>query len=138
MESPRVLPGSCRSGTRCSSRVVRPGSIERGGLLIETRQADLKLACQLREILSVFLDNVEDVSAEGASPQKKDLLPRLVKKVLVHDKRTIEIWYALPNQPRLGHWVSWLPECLSLLTGAPSRSPSLVVEFRGLSPVVDS
>ena len=36
--------------------------------------------------------------AEGTNPQKKDLLRRLVKKVLAHDKRTIEIWYALPNQ----------------------------------------
>jgi len=35
---------------------------------------------------------------EGTNPQQKDLLRRLVKKVLVHDKRTIEIWYALPNQ----------------------------------------
>ena len=36
--------------------------------------------------------------AEGTNPRKKNLLRRLVKKVLVHDKRTIEIWYALPNQ----------------------------------------
>jgi hypothetical protein len=43
-------------------------------------------------------DSFEDMVADGANPQKKDLLRRLVKKVLVHDKRTIEIWYALPNQ----------------------------------------
>ena len=36
--------------------------------------------------------------AKGTNSQKKDPLRRLVKKVLVHDKRTIEIWYALPNQ----------------------------------------
>ena len=40
----------------------------------------------------------EEVMAEGTNPRKKDLLRRLVKKVLVHNKRTIEIWYALPNQ----------------------------------------
>jgi len=36
--------------------------------------------------------------AEGTNPQKKDLLRRLVKKVLVHDRRTVEVWYGLPNQ----------------------------------------
>ena len=51
-----------------------------------------------REMLSGLLDNFEDVMAEGTNPQKKDLLRRLVKKVLVHDKRTIEIRYVLPNQ----------------------------------------
>jgi hypothetical protein len=30
--------------------------------------------------------------------KKKHLLHRLVKKVLIHDRRTIEIWYGLPNQ----------------------------------------
>ncbi len=57
-------------------------------------------------MLARLVDNFEDVMAEGTNPQKKDLLRRLVKKVLVHDKRTIEIWYALPNQASvrtLGH-----------------------------------
>jgi len=59
----------------------------------------------------------EEVMTEGTNPQKKDLLRRLVKKVLVHDKRTIEIWYALPNQasvrtpghlaPRVGLSTNW-------------------------------
>ena len=44
------------------------------------------------------MDNFEKVMAEGTNPQKKDLLRRLVKKVLIHDRRTIEIWYGLPNQ----------------------------------------
>ncbi len=51
-----------------------------------------------REMLSDILDHFEKVLADGTLAQKKDLLRRLVKKVLVHDKRTIEIWYALPNQ----------------------------------------
>jgi hypothetical protein len=49
-------------------------------------------------MLSDILDHFEKVLADGTLAQKKDLLRRLVKKVLVHDKRTIEIWYALPNQ----------------------------------------
>ena len=47
------------------------------------------------------------------NPQKKDLLRRLVKKVLVHDKRTIEIWYALPNPRRFEDWGNWLPGLVS-------------------------
>ena len=49
-------------------------------------------------MLSGLLDKFEEVMAEGTNPQQKDLLHLLVKKVLVHDRRTIEIWYALPNQ----------------------------------------
>jgi hypothetical protein len=47
--------------------------------------------------------------AEGTNPQKKDLLRRLVKKVLVHDGRTIEIWYGLPNQASICIPGIWLP-----------------------------
>ncbi|HEX2720627.1 MAG TPA: hypothetical protein VHM71_06725 [Candidatus Deferrimicrobium sp.] len=40
----------------------------------------------------------EQVIAAGTIPQKKHLLRQMVKKVLIHDRRTIEIWYGLPNQ----------------------------------------
>ena len=36
--------------------------------------------------------------ADGTNAQRKDLLHRVVKKVLVHDRRTLEVWYALPNR----------------------------------------
>ena len=39
--------------------------------------------------------------AEGTNPQKKHLLRRLVKKVLVHDRRTVEVWYGLPNSSQV-------------------------------------
>jgi hypothetical protein len=51
-----------------------------------------------KEMLARLVDNFEEIIAAGTNPQKKDLLRRLLKKVLVHDKRTIEIRYALPNQ----------------------------------------
>ena len=51
-----------------------------------------------KEMLSSLLDNFEKVMAEGPNPKKKHLLHRLVKKVLIYDRRTIEIWYGLPNQ----------------------------------------
>jgi hypothetical protein len=65
---------------------------------LEERRKRLEIPAIDREMLSGLLDNFEEVMAEGTNPQKKDLLRRLVKKALVHDKRTIEIWYALPNQ----------------------------------------
>ena len=65
---------------------------------LEERRQRLDLPALDREMLARLVDNFEDVMAAGTNPQKKDLLRHLVKKVLVHDKRTIEIWYALPNQ----------------------------------------
>jgi len=44
----------------------------------------------------------------GRPPQKKHLLHRLVKKVLVHDRRTVEVWYGLPNPQRSEDWNKWL------------------------------
>ena len=37
--------------------------------------------------------------AAGTTPQQKHVLHHLVKKVLVHDRRTVEVWYGLPNPP---------------------------------------
>ena len=48
--------------------------------------------------------------ATGTNPQKKDLFHKLVKKVRVHDRRTIEVWYGLPNPRRFEHWNNWLPK----------------------------
>lgn len=65
---------------------------------LEARRERLELPAIDREMLSSLLDNFEEVIAAGTNPQKKHLLHRLVKKVLIHDRRTIEIWYGLPNQ----------------------------------------
>ena len=52
-------------------------------------------------MLSGLVANFEGVMAEGTNPQKKHLLRRLVKKVLVHDRRTVEVWYGLPNSSQV-------------------------------------
>ncbi len=52
----------------------------------------------------------EKVMAEGPNPKKKHLLRHMVKKVLIHDRRTIEVWYGLPNQASdrtAGHLAPW-------------------------------
>lgn len=59
-------------------------------------------------MLASLVDNFERVMAEAPNPQKKDLLRRLVKKVLVHDRRTIEVWYGLPNCRGVEDWNNWL------------------------------
>lgn len=61
--------------------------------------------------------NFEQVIAEGPNAQKKDLLRRLVKKVLIHDRRTVEVWYALPNARRFEHWNKNLPKRPGHLSG---------------------
>jgi hypothetical protein len=65
---------------------------------LEARRERLELPAIDREMLSRLVDKFEEVLAEGTNPQKKHLLRQMVKKVLIHDRRTIEIWYGLPNQ----------------------------------------
>jgi len=56
-----------------------------------------------------LIDNFEKVMAQGTNPQKKRLEQRLVKKVLVHDKQKVEVWYRLPSPERFENRNNWLP-----------------------------
>jgi hypothetical protein len=85
---------------------------------LEERRQHLEIPAIDRELLTGLLDELEKVMAEGTNPQKKDLLRRLVKKVLVHDRRTIEIWYGLPNQASVR-----TPGYLAPRTGRYSKLP---------------
>jgi len=78
-----------------SARIEQLEDEKRG---LEERRGRLEIPPIDREMLSALVDSFEEVMAEGTSPQQKDLLHRLVKKVLVHDRRTVEVWYALPNR----------------------------------------
>ena len=80
---------------------------ERQGL--EARRERLELPAIDRAMLASLADNFEKVMAEGPNPKKKHLLHRLVKKVLIHSRQTIEIWYALPNSRRFEDCNIWLP-----------------------------
>ncbi|OGQ00334.1 MAG: hypothetical protein A2Z40_04395 [Deltaproteobacteria bacterium RBG_19FT_COMBO_60_16] len=66
---------------------------------LETRRARLELPSIDREMLTALIDNFDQVIAAGTNPQKKHLLRRVVKKVLVHDRNTTEVWYALSPPP---------------------------------------
>ncbi|MEE9226513.1 MAG: recombinase zinc beta ribbon domain-containing protein, partial [Acidobacteriota bacterium] len=77
---------------------------------LEVRRERLELPALDRAKLAGMMDNFEEVMAAGTNPQKKDLFHKLVKKVLVHDRRTVEVWYGLPNPGRFEHWNNWLPK----------------------------
>jgi len=77
---------------------------------LEARRERLDLPAIDRDMLAALVDNFEQVMAEAPNSQKKEVLRRLVKKVLVHDRRTIEVWYGLPNCGGIEHWNNWLPK----------------------------
>ena len=75
---------------------------------LEARRERLELPAVDREMLGAIVQNFEQVLAEGPGAKRKHLLHRLVKKVLVHDRRTVEVWYALPNPHGVEHCNNWL------------------------------
>ncbi|MCK4415308.1 MAG: recombinase zinc beta ribbon domain-containing protein [Candidatus Eisenbacteria sp.] len=81
---------------------------------LEDRRERLELPAIDREMLADLIEHLEKVMAEGTGAQKKDLLHRLVKKVLVHDRRTIEVWYGLPNRRGIESCNKRLPKCNSI------------------------
>ena len=87
----------------CSERIqdlnARVEELEAEKHELESRRKRLELPAIDKEMLSGLVANFEDVMAKGTNPQKKHLLRRLVKKVLVHDRRTVEVWYGVPNPP---------------------------------------
>ncbi len=93
---------------------VQEMEVEKQGL--EARRERLELPAIDREMPASIMDNFEKVMAEGANPKKKHLLHRLVKKVLIHSRDTIEVWYCLPNAQRFVDCNIWLPKCASTRT----------------------
>jgi site-specific DNA recombinase len=76
---------------------------------LEARRVRLELPAIDKDMLKSLLENFDRVMSEGTNPQKKHFIKRLVKKIVIHDRRTIEIWYSLPNGIRVEDWHSWLP-----------------------------
>jgi hypothetical protein len=62
-----------------------------------------------REMLSGLLDEFEKVMAASTNAPKRNLLLRMVKKVLIKDRHTVEVGYALPNRGGFEHSYKWLP-----------------------------
>jgi site-specific DNA recombinase len=83
--------------------------LEAEKLGLEARRERLALPAIDKEMLASIVENFEKVFAEGENPKKKHLLQQLVKKVLIHGRDTIEVWYCLPNAQRFANSNIWLP-----------------------------
>jgi site-specific DNA recombinase len=105
-EAGKLEPGLCNEKVRDLRARLEELEAERQDL--EARREQLELPALDREALSGLMDHFEKVMAEGTLAQKRDLLHRLVKEVRVQDRRTIEVWYALPNPQRFECWNKWL------------------------------
>ena len=99
------------------------GELEAEKRELEGRRRRLELPAIDRDMLSDPVANFEDVMAEGTNPQKKHLLRRLVKKVLVHDRRTVEVWYGLPNPSSVSRPGNLAPLLGLISNSLPSPAP---------------
>ena len=94
--------GTMKAGL-CSEKVedlnARVNELQAELAELEARRERLDLPALDRELLTKMLDEIEETMLSGTNPQKKHLLQRVVKKVLVHDRSTVEVWYGLPNSP---------------------------------------
>ena len=115
----RAVPAVVGVEDRRGRPVFRLNRVGLGHALVLERPRDASLrvedvgmlADQLRGVLWTHLgvdvvvrvakmvDEIGETMASGTPPQKKHLLQRVVKKVLVHDRRTVEVWYGLPDSP---------------------------------------
>ena len=125
-ESGAMSPDLC--GQNVESLKTRLEELEAENRRLEARRKGIEVPTLGRAALPAMVDNFEEVMASGTNPQKKHLLHRMVKKVLVHDRRTIEIWYGLPGPNSIEHWENWLPQCAGLRTRPARQSQRYACE----------
>ncbi|MHC4060005.1 MAG: recombinase family protein [Planctomycetota bacterium] len=68
---------------------------------LEEKRKQLELPAIDRKMLCGLIDNFEKVLARGTNPQKKHLIQQLVKKVRVHNKNKVEVWYGVPGDSQV-------------------------------------
>jgi len=115
---------------------ARLGELEAEKRELEARRARLEMPAIDKDMLASLVDNFEKVMAEGTNPQKKHLLQRLVKKVLIHDRRKVEVWYGLPNQASVrtpGTLVGRTSQCTNL--GARAEKPVVLLRIVHVNPL---
>ncbi|MBW2148499.1 MAG: recombinase zinc beta ribbon domain-containing protein, partial [Deltaproteobacteria bacterium] len=99
-ESGKLKPEMCNEKVSDLNARIRELDIEKKGL--EARRERLELPAIDKEMLRGILADFEKVMEEGTNPQKKHLMQKLINRVVVHDRRTVEIWYWLPNSSSFG------------------------------------
>jgi hypothetical protein len=119
-ESGSLKPEVCGEKTEDLNRQVL--ALEAELRKLRERRQQLELPALDRAAVAALIDDFEQVMAAGTNPQKKHLLHQVVKKVLVHDRLTVEVWYGLPYPSRLADSHIWLPKQDSNLHPAVNSS----------------
>jgi hypothetical protein len=110
------------SGTKdpatCNQRVLDLTSqlkqLEEQRQALKEKRMALDLPALKMDFLEEILSNLKAVLDAVPVPQNKHLLHLLVKKVLICDRRTFEVWYRLPQFPgvrTLGNMVAPRGQC---------------------------
>ncbi len=94
-ETGRLDADTCNGKVRDLKERLAELEAERTDL--EKRRERLSLPELDREFLRKTLADFEEVLASAENAKKKHLLRQLVKKVLVHSRDTVEVWYGLPG-----------------------------------------
>jgi site-specific DNA recombinase len=109
-ENGTMKPELC--GRKVEELTTRLDQLREQKRSLEQRRDQLRFPAVDHAAIATLIDNLEDVMAVGTNAQKKHLVGLLVKKVLVHHRDKIEVWYQVPNAQRFQgfeHWNNWLP-----------------------------
>ena len=98
-ESGTMAPADCHQRIEDLSAQIRQLDEERQTL--REKRTTLDLPAIKTDFLHEILSNLRGVAEAVPPQQKKHLLHLLVKKVLIRDKRTFEVWYRLPQFPEV-------------------------------------
>ena len=92
-----MTPATCNQRVEELSTQIKQLDEER--VVLQEKRQSLDLPVIKNDFLHEILVNLKGVVDAVPTSQKKHLLHLLVKKVLVCDRRTFEVWYRLPQFP---------------------------------------
>ena len=96
-EAGTMAPAVCNTRVEEISHQIT--QLDEQRLALQDRRSALDLPTLKMDFLQEILTNLQGVVEAVPAPQKKHLLHLLVKKVLIKDQRTSEVWYRLPQFP---------------------------------------
>lgn len=114
-ESGAIEPSVCNDRVRELRAQIE--QLEAQQAALEAQREALDIPAIKQDFINQILTNLHAVVGAVPGAQKKHLLHLLVKKVLIRDRRTSEIWYRLPEE-------------------SPVRTLSDLVPRTGLEPVL--
>ena len=94
-----MTPTTCNHRVEALSTQIEQLDEER--VVLQEKRQSLDLPAIKNDFLQEILVNLKGVVDAVPTPQKKHLLHLLVKKVLIRDKHTFEVWYRLPQFPEV-------------------------------------